>query len=156
MDFVFTEEIFKWIIIGIISITTVITIPKIAYILRQMSSKSQKKLQQLDNEYIDELEHRLKQYKNKANNMERPPTITGDPSELDAILPELFSSFEQYAPKWLKPFLGNKDTQKFLIDYAQKNPEKVSGMLSKMVKPPKETTKNGTSGTENNQFELSV
>ena len=133
MDFVFTEEIFKWIIIGIISITTVITVPRIAMILRQMSSKSQKKLQQLDMEYIEELEHRLKQYKNKANNMERPPTITGDPSELDAILPELFSSFEQYAPRWLKPFLGNKDTQKFLIDYAQKNPEKVSGMLQKMV-----------------------
>ena len=70
MDFVFTEEIFKWIIIGIISITTVITVPRIAMILRQMSSKSQKKLQQLDMEYIDELEHRLKQYKNKANNME--------------------------------------------------------------------------------------
>jgi len=153
MDFVFTEEIFKWIIIGIISITTVITIPRIAYILRQMSSKSQKKLQQLDNEYIDELEHRLKQYKNKANNMERPPTITGDPSELDAILPELFSSFEQYAPRWLKPFLGNKDTQKFLIDYAQKNPEKVSGMLQKMVKPAK---KDGGSGTENKEFEISV
>ena len=153
MDFVFTEEIFKWIIIGIVSITTVITVPRIALILRQMSSKSQKKLQQLDNEYIDELEHRLKQYKNKANNMERPPTITGDPSELDSILPELFSSFEQYAPKWLKPFLGNKDTQKFLIDYAQKNPEKVSGMLQKMVKPPK---KDGTSGTENKEFEISV
>ena len=153
MDFVFTEEIFKWIIIGIISITTVITIPRIALILRQMSSKSQKKLQQLDMEYIDELEHRLKQYKNKANNMERPPTITGDPSELDAILPELFSSFEQYAPRWLKPFLGNKDTQKFLIDYAQKNPEKVSGMLQKMVKPAK---KDGTSETGNKEFEISV
>ena len=104
-------------------------------------------------EYIDELEHRLKQYKNKANNMERHPTITGDPSELDAILPELFSSFEQYAPRWLKPFLGNKDTQKFLIDYAQKNPEKVSGMLQKMVKPAK---KDGTSETGNKEFEISV
>ena len=104
-------------------------------------------------EYIDELEHRLKQYKNKANNMERPPTITGDPSELDAILPELFSSFEQYAPRWLKPFLGNKDTQKFLIDYAQKNPEKVRGMLQKMVKPAK---KDGTSETGNKEFEISV
>lgn len=156
MDFVFTEEIFKWLIIGIIAITTVLIAPKIALIMRQMSSKSQKKLQQLDNEYIEELEHKVKQYKNKANNMERPPTITGDPSELDAILPELFSSFEQYAPRWLKPFLGNKDTQKFLIDYAQKNPEKVSGMIQKMIKKPKEVLNSGGSPAENKEFQLSV
>ena len=131
-------------------------LPRIAHIMRQLSSKSQKKLQQLDNEYIEELEYRLKQYKNKANNMEKGPTVTGDPSELDAILPELFGSFEQYAPRWLKPFLGNKDTQKFLIDYAQKNPEKVQGIIQKMVK--KTVSKDGQGGSEasNNQSQLSV
>ena len=154
MLFEFTEEIFKWSIIGIIAFTTVIITPRIALITRQMSSKSQKKLQQLDLEYIEELEHRLKQYKNKANNMEKGPSITGDPSELDAILPELFGSFEQYAPRWLKPFLGNKDTQKFLIDYAQKNPEKVQGIIQKMVK--KTVSKDGGSETTNKEFELSV
>jgi len=154
MLFEFTEEIFKWSIIGIIAFTTVIIAPKIALITRQMSSKSQKKLQQLDLEYIEELEHRLKQYKNKANNMEKGPTVTGDPSELDAILPELFGSFEQYAPRWLKPFLGNKDTQKFLIDYAQKNPEKVQGIIQKMVK--KTVTKDGGSETANKESEISV
>jgi hypothetical protein len=154
MLFEFTEEIFKWSIIGIIAFTTVIITPRIALITRQMSSKSQKKLQQLDLEYIEELEHRLKQYKNKANNMEKGPSITGDPSELDAILPELFGSFEQYAPRWLKPFLGNKDTQKFLIDYAQKNPEKVQGIIQKMVK--KTVNKDGGSETTNKEFELSV
>ena len=154
MLFEFTEEIFKWSIIGIIAFTTVIITPRIALITRQMSSKSQKKLQQLDLEYIEELEHRLKQYKNKANNMEKDPSITGDPSELDAILPELFGSFEQYAPRWLKPFLGNKDTQKFLIDYAQKNPEKVQGIIQKMVK--KTVNKDGGSETTNKEFELSV
>ena len=71
MVFELTEEIFKWSIIGIIAFTTVIITPRIALITRQMSSKSQKKLQQLDNEYIEELEHRLKQYKNKANNMRK-------------------------------------------------------------------------------------
>lgn len=154
MEFIFTEEIFKWLIIGIVALTSIIITPRIALIMRQMSSKSQKKLQQLDNEYIEELEHKVKQYKNKANNMERGPTVTGDPSELDAILPELFSSFEQYAPRWLKPFLGNKDTQKFLIDYAQKNPEKVSGIIQKMVK--KQGGKDGGSETNNQTSELSV
>ena len=154
MEFVFTEEIFKWLIIGIIAIATVIITPKIAQISRQLSSKSQKKLQALDLEYIDELEHRLKQSKNKVTSMEQGPKVTGDPSELDAILPELFGSFEQYAPRWLKPFLGNKDTQKFLIDYAQKNPEKVSGIIQKMVK--KQGTKDGGSESGNQADQLSV
>lgn len=131
VEFVFS---FEWFIIGLIGIATILTVPRIVTTSRQLSSKSQKKLQQLDNEYIEELEHRLKQYKMKANNLERPPQIEGNMSELDSILPELFGSFEQYAPKWLKPFLGNKDTQKWLIDYATKNPEKVQGILSKMVK----------------------
>jgi hypothetical protein len=86
--------------------------------------------------------------------MEQGPKVTGDPSELDAILPELFGSFEQYAPRWLKPFLGNKDTQKFLIDYAQKNPEKVSGIIQKMVK--KQGVKDGGSESGNQADQLSV
>jgi hypothetical protein len=134
MDFVFTELMFQWSVIGIAFVTFVITLPRIALITRQLSSKSQKKLQQLDNEYIEELEHKVKQYKNKANNMERGPQVEGNVSELDDILPDLFGSFEQFAPKWLKPFLGNKDTQKWLMKYAQDNPDKVKSLVGKMVK----------------------
>jgi len=50
--------------------------------------------------------------------------------------------------------LGNKDTQKFLIDYAQKNPEKVQGIIQKMVK--KTVTKDGGSETANKESEISV
>lgn len=118
----------------IVGVTGFLILPRIATTLRTLSSKSQRKLQQLDNEYIEELEHKLKQYKNKAMNLERPPQIEGNMSELDSVLPELFGSFEQYAPRWLKPFLANKDTQKWLIDYASKNPEKVQNIIGKMVK----------------------
>ena len=70
-----------------------------------------------------------------------------------ALITRQMSSKSQ---KKLKPFLGNKDTQKFLIDYAQKNPEKVSGMIQKMVKKPKELVNNGGSETNDKEFQLSV
>ena len=131
MDFV----IDSWSIVFLITaLSLIFCTPRIIKESRELSSKSQRKLQQLDNEYIEELEARVKTYKNKASRMEVGPSIEGNMSELDAILPELFGSFEQYAPRWLKPFLGNKDTQKWLIDYAQKNPEKVQGMIGKLVK----------------------
>ena len=120
--------------------------PRIIKNSKELSSKSQKKLQSLDNEYIEELEHKVKQYKNKASNMERGPTIEGDVSELDAILPELVGQFEPYAPKWLKPFLKNSDMQKWIMDYASKNPEKVQGMIGKMIK--KKSGSNGDAGSK--------
>ena len=100
----------------------------------RMQEKYSRKIENIRNEYIDELEDKVKHYKNKASNMERGPSIEGEIGELDQILPELVSGFEQYAPKWLKPFLKNKDTQQWLIKYATDHPDKVSGWFGKMVK----------------------
>jgi len=86
-------------------------------------------------DYIDELEDKVKHYKNKASNMERGPSVEGDIGELDAILPELIGSFESYAPKWLKPFLKDKNMQTWLIKYAGEHPETVSKYVGKMLKP---------------------
>ena len=97
-------------------------------------SKYAKKTDRMRDEYIDELEDKVKHYKNKASNMERGPSVEGEIGELDAILPELISGFENYAPKWLKPFLKNKDTQSWMIKYATDHPEKVSDWFGKLVK----------------------
>jgi len=96
--------------------------------------KYTKNIDKIRDEYIDELEDSVKHYKNKASNMERGPSVEGDISELDQILPELISGFENYAPKWLKPFLKNKDTQQWIVKYATDHPDKVSSWFGKMVK----------------------
>jgi len=85
-------------------------------------------------DYIEELEDSVKHYKNKASNMERGPKVEGDVNELDAILPELVAEFAPYAPKWLKPFLGNKDTQQWIIKYVKDNPDKAKEWFGKVVK----------------------
>ena len=100
----------------------------------RMQEKYSRKIENIRNEYIDELEDKVKHYKNKSSNMERGPSIEGEIGELDAILPELISGFENYAPKWLKPFLKNKDTQSWIIKYATEHPDKVSTWFGKMVK----------------------
>lgn len=101
----------------------------------KMQEKYTKKIDNMRDEYIAELEEKMKHYKNKVSNMERGPTVEGDISELDAVLPELISGFENYAPKWLKPFLKDKNMQSWLIKYAQEHPETVSKYIGKMVKP---------------------
>jgi len=100
----------------------------------KLQTKYGKAIENIRNEYIEELESKVKHYKNKASNMERGPNIEGDMSELDQILPELIGSFENYAPKWLKPFLKNKDTQSWIIKYATDHPENVSNWFGKLVK----------------------
>lgn len=100
----------------------------------KIQEKYSKKIDNIRNEYIDELEDKVKHYKNKASNMEKGPIVEGEIGELDAILPELVSGFESYAPKWLKPFLKNQETQKWIIKYATENPDKVSGWFGKLVK----------------------
>ena len=125
---------FEWLVIGIVSIVTICMTPKIATTLTTSSSKSQRKLQKLDEEYISELELRLKQYKNKANNMERGPQIQGEMSELGQLLPELLGQFGHMAPKWAQPLLKDENMQKWLAEYVTKNPEKAGEFFGKIIK----------------------
>jgi len=127
------EEIIKWLVIGIVGLGITFNIPRIAQNLTLNSTKSQKKLQQLDQDYIIELEDKVKKYKNKANSMEKGPIIEAG-SDLSSILPDLIGQFESYAPKWLQPLLKNPETQKFIVDYATKNPEKLVELFGKITK----------------------
>jgi len=114
----------------------------------KLATRYAKKIDDIRTDYILELEDKVKHYKNKASNMERGPTIEGDVSELDAILPELIGGFENYAPKWLKPFLKDKNMQSWLVKYAQEHPETVSKYIGKMVKPKGGSTSETVDTTE--------
>lgn len=138
MDFVLS---FEWLIIGIIAVTALITTPKIVQNMTLSSTKSQKKLQQLDNEYIEELEHQLKKSKMQFNNAQKGPQVQGELSELGELLPEVLENFQGMAPNWLKPFLKNKDMQGWIMKYVQENPEKAGEMFGKIVKKTVNKTK---------------
>lgn len=98
-------------------------------------SKSMKKKQRLDDEYIDELETRMRFYKNKANAMEKGPKLDeGDMDDISKVLPQLVGQFKDFAPKWLQPFLGNPQIQEALIQKVKEDPEKYVDMIGKLVK----------------------
>lgn len=97
--------------------------------------KYQKAKEKLTDEYVQELEHQMKKYKNKNSNMQRGPKIDDN---WGGIIPEVIGSFSNYAPQWLKPFLGNKDIQGALIQKVQDNPEQFATLFSKLIKKPSE------------------
>ena len=98
--------------------------------------KYQKAKEKLTDEYVSELEYQVKKYKNKHSNMQRGPKLDDD---WGGIIPDIIGSFSNYAPTWLKPFLGNKDIQGALIQKVQDNPEQFATLFSKLVKKPNET-----------------
>lgn len=132
----------QWYVIPLV--VGAVVIAKIFVYRPKLQDKYLKKTDKLRDEYIDELEEKMRFYKNKSSSMERGPVVEGEIGELDAVLPELIGSFEQYAPKWLKPFLKDKNMQTWLIKYGQEHPETVSKLVGKMLKPkgskPEQTT----------------
>lgn len=140
----------------IVGVSSVIMIPKIrmnrAESFKQIKANHDK-IRKSQDEYIEELQDSVKHYKNKASNMERGPKVEGNMDEIGEILPDLVSQFAPFAPKWLKPLLGNPQTQAWIIEFAKKNPEKVQGMLSKMVKGKNDKS---SSGMVSEESEISV
>ena len=98
------------------------------------------KLRKQQEEYIAELEHKVRQKQNKLNSMEKGPVISADSTELDGILPELLSQVEGILPKWAGKFLkSNPDIVNSVINYAKENPDKAKELIGKFVKTKSKT-----------------
>lgn len=117
-----------------------IMVAKIAMNRPKLASKYNRLIEKEREDYIEELQASLKHYKNKASNMEKGPNVGDDWAEL---LPNVIADFGNFAPKWLRPFLDNKEVQGVLIDKIQKDPEKFSTMFSKLIKKGKPKEDNG-------------
>jgi len=106
---------------------------KIAINRPKTADKYRSKLDRSRELYIEELEEDLKDAKNAMNSRERGPKVEGNIGDLENLLPELVGNFDSFAPKWLKPFLRNKEIQNVLISKVKENPEKYVGMFSKLI-----------------------
>ena len=131
MEFIFD---FNYLFISVAVIVAIVLAPKFIQMNRITSSKSMKGLQKLDQEYIEELEYKLKQIKNTLNKAEQGPRVTGDISELSSLLPDIVGQFSKYAPKWLQPILSNPESSKWIMEYVEKNPEKASELFAKFIR----------------------
>jgi len=111
---------------------------KIALNRPKTADKYRGKLDRSRELYIEELEEDLKDAKNTMNSRERGPRVEGKLGDLENLLPELVGSFDNFAPKWLKPFLRNKEIQSVIIDKVKNDPEKFAGYFSKLIGKKKE------------------
>ena len=111
------------------------------------ADKYKTKLDNSRERYIEELEDDLHDAKQSLNSRERGPKISGDMNQMEMLLPELVGSFSDFAPKWLKPFLGNKAIQTALIEKIKADPDKYAGYISKLLKPDKTSEGNISSTT---------
>jgi len=110
------------------------------------ADKYRSKLDRSREDYIEELEAEVKDAKNTLNSRERGPRVEGSMGELENLLPELVGSFDNFAPKWLKPFLRNKEIQSVIIEKVKNDPEKFAGYFSKLVGKKKDDTNTNEKG----------
>jgi len=106
--------------------------------------KYARKLDKSREDYIEELEEELKDAKNTMNSRERGPKVEGDLGDLTNLLPELVGNFDSFAPKWLKPFLRNKEIQSVIIEKVKQDPEKFAGYFSKLIGKKAKDEKNSS------------
>ena len=104
------------------------------------------KLRKQQEEYIAELEHKVRQKQNKLNAMQKGPELS-EMGDLDGVLPELLGQVEGILPKWASKFLkSNPDIVNTVVKYAKENPDKAKELIGRFVKirPQTKTTSDDT------------
>ncbi len=92
------------------------------------------KLRKQQEEYIAELEHKVRQKQNKLNAMQKGPELS-EMGDLDGVIPELLGQVEGILPKWVTKFLkSNPDIVNGVIKYAKDNPDKAKEVIGRFVK----------------------
>jgi len=109
------------------------------------------KLRKQQEEYIAELEHKVRQKQNKLNAMEKGPVLTAESGDLKSALPELVSQVSQYAPKWIQNLIKSEPQLiNYALDYAAKNPDKAKQLTdfikTKFTKVKPETAATNAAG----------
>lgn len=128
------------VIMATIAILGALGISKFAPKFTKNEADTYKKMSKLDKEYIKKLEDEIeylesevKSLNGSLNRTQKGFKIEGKPDQWSELLPEIFGNFADFGPKWLKPFLGNKEIQSVLIEKVMKEPEKYAGMISKFI-----------------------
>lgn len=143
------------IIMGSITILGTLVISKIIPKYSQNEAKSYQKMQQLDKSYIkkleDEIEYlegEIKSLNGSLNRTQKGFKVDGKPDQWSEILPDILGNFGEFAPKWLQPFLKNKEIQGALMEKVMANPDKFAGIISKFIGKKEDGVTNGQPQSE--------
>ena len=100
-----------------------------------LDPKITNKLRKQQDEYIAELEHKVRQKQNKLNSMEKAPSIIGDKEDIEGILPDIVGELSTHLPKWLQKIVkNNPDLVNQALELAKKHPDKARELFGKFVK----------------------
>ena len=104
------------------------------------------KLRKQQEEYIAELEHKVRQKQNKLNAMQKGPQLN-EVGDLEGVLPELMGQMENILPTWATKLIkSNPDIINTVVKYAKDNPDKAKELLGRFVKNKAQTAASNTPG----------
>ena len=139
-----------------ITLLGIVGISKLAPKYTQNEAKTYQKMSKLDKEYIKKLEDdityledEIKSLNGSLNRSQKGFKVDGKPDQWSEILPDILGNFGEFAPKWLQPFLKNKEIQGALMEKVMANPDKFAGIISKFI-----GKKDDGQGQPTNQNEL--
>lgn len=146
------------IIMASITILGTLIVSKIVPKYSQNEAKTYQKMAKLDKDYIkkleediDYLENEIKSLNGSLNRTQKGFKVEGKPDQWSEILPDILGNFGEFAPKWLQPFLKNKEIQGALMEKVMANPDKFAGIISKFIG---KSADGATNGQATNQTEL--
>lgn len=100
-----------------------------------LDPKITNKLRKQQDEYIAELEHKVRQKQNKLNSMEKAPSIIGDKDDITSMLPDIVGELGAHLPKWAQRIVkSNPDLVNQVIELAKEHPDKVKDLIGRFIK----------------------
>ena len=106
-----------------------------------LDPKITNKLRKQQDEYIAELEHKVRQKQNKLNSMEKAPSIIGDKDDFQGLLPDIVGELSSHLPKWVQKIVkNNPDLVNQALELAKKNPDKAKQLLGRFIKTKPEAS----------------
>lgn len=84
-------------------------------------------------EQLDNAEKDIKSLVGKLHSKDSPPQFKGELNKdnMGEVISSFFPMFADKIPPFLQPFFKNPAIQKFVIDYAMKNPEQAMSLFGK-------------------------
>ena len=100
------------------------------------------KLRKQQDEYIAELEHKVRQKQNKLNSMEKATSILAESDDLQSAIPAVLGEIGNHLPKWAQRIVkSNPELVNQVIDLAKKNPDKTRELIGRFIKNPASASK---------------
>lgn len=146
---------------AIISITTLLIIGILVKSGMFSALEVSRKRLKLQKDYSLELEQEIAEYKRALRSeqtrraaRETPPTLRGDLSDIGTLIPELLPMIGNKLPGWFRPIINNPQAIGMVQEFAQRDPEKFTALISKIINVKPKDSSSDKANIEGNEDAL--